>query len=88
MNPYVLALNVLVLVSIGLIVAVVRYRGSRPSRGNRDAAPDLPTSMRPNRPGHELADVVTEWAQVTGVLTTEATGEASTDGSSHRGSEG
>ena len=84
MNLPVVALNVLVLVGIGLIVAVVRFRDSRSSRSGYEAAIDPPTSMRPNRPGHELAEVVTEWAQATGVLASEPSDDGSNETSRQR----
>jgi len=53
------ALNILVVLVVVAIFVVPRLREYRESK--------LDVS-RPNRPGQELADVVTEWAKSAGVL--------------------
>lgn len=61
-NVTLAALNLAI---IAAVVGFVAYRKWR-ERPQEDVA--LPSAIRPNRPSQELADVVTEWAKVTGVL--------------------
>lgn len=56
------ALNIIVVLGLIGVFVVPRYREHRESKV------EVPSSMRPNRAGQELADVVTEWAKTTGVL--------------------
>ena len=66
-NPFFLALNVVVVAGIALVFLLPRIRE------RREAEAELPTSIRPNRGGQELADVVTDWAKATGVLAADGT---------------
>ncbi len=79
MNLDVVVVNALVVVGLGLITLLVR------ARNRRSTAVDLPASMRPSRPGQELANVVTEWALATGVLTGDQDDQ---DSGQHSGSRG
>lgn len=66
-NPFFLALNILVVAGIALALLWPQIRE------RRQADVDLPNAIRPNRPGQELTDAVTEWAKATGVLTQDGT---------------
>lgn len=57
------ALNILVVVVLAVVFLLPKLREHQESKA------EVPRSMRPNRAGQELADVVTEWAKTTGVLT-------------------
>jgi len=56
------ALNILIVAVLIGVFVVPRLREHQQSKV------DVPRAIRPNRPGQELADVVTEWAKTTGVL--------------------
>lgn len=71
MNVTFAALNILVVVVLIGVFVLPRLREHQESKA------EVPTSMRPNRAGQELADVVTEWAKTTGVL--QADGAAASD---------
>lgn len=62
MNVTFAALNILVIAVLVGVFVVPRLREHRESKV------EVPRAIRPNRPGQELADVVTEWAKTTGVL--------------------
>ncbi len=61
-NPVFLTLNLTVIVCVLVVVVAIRLR--RPEVGDVE----LPSSIRPDRSGEELTDLVTEWARTTGVL--------------------
>ena len=61
------ALNIFVVAVLIGVFVVPRLREHQGSKV------EVPRSIRPNRPGQELADVVTEWAKTTGVLDANGT---------------
>ena len=64
-NSTILAVNICVLIVIGLAMAWPHLR----RRGEPEVDAEVPTSIRPSRDGRELTDAVTEWARATGILT-------------------
>lgn len=67
MNVTFAALNIIVIGVAIAVFVVPRLREHQQSKV------DVPLSIRPNRAGQELADVVTEWAKTTGVLQANGT---------------
>lgn len=65
MNVTFAALNIIVVVVLVGVFLVPKLRE------HQEAKTEVPRSIRPNRPGQELADVVTEWAKTTGVLSAD-----------------
>ena len=62
MNVTIAALHIFVVAVLIGVFVVPRLREHQESKV------EVPRSIRPNRPGQELADIVTEWAKTTGVL--------------------
>lgn len=77
MNPTFAALNILVLAILLVVFVVPRLREHQESKA------EVPRSIRPNRPGQELADAVTEWAKTTGVLAAEGVVDSDQVADSH-----
>lgn len=71
MNVTLAVLNILVIFVVAAVFLVPRVREYRETKA------DIPNGIRPNRPGQELADAVTEWAKVTGVLSEDGTADPS-----------